>query len=165
VGEFTTRGLFLGLDDRAPLARIALEPQILIETTAPCEGLTFQISEAFIMRLPFIGSTQETQMTGLIDAEEVFDRLAVLLATVECLLVLGIGGAVDRAFRTIMPTRGARTRPSSVQLRAAQRTRRPCGLVGALGGLRPDSTRHAGDASTCSHAIGTRQRAALALLE
>ena len=43
-GEFATRGLFLGLDDRDPLARIALEPQILIETTATCEGITFQIS-------------------------------------------------------------------------------------------------------------------------
>ena len=106
-GEFPTRGLFLGLDDRDPRARIALEPQILIETTATWEGITFQISEAFIMRLPFIGSTQETHMTGLIDDEEVFDRMALLLATVEFLLVLWIGWAVDRSFSTIMPTRGA----------------------------------------------------------
>jgi hypothetical protein len=105
-GEFPSRGLFLGLDDRDPRARIALEPQILIETTATWEGITFQISEAFIMRLPFIGSTQETHMTGLIDDEEVFDRMALLLATVEFLLVLWIGWAVDRSFSTIMPTRG-----------------------------------------------------------
>jgi hypothetical protein len=46
-------------------------------------------------------------MTGLIDDEEVFDRMALLLATVAFLLVLWIGWAVDRSFSTIMPTRGA----------------------------------------------------------
>ena len=45
-------------------------------------------------------------MTALIDYEEVFDRVAFLLATVEVLLVLGIGGAVDRALSAIMPKRG-----------------------------------------------------------
>jgi hypothetical protein len=45
-------------------------------------------------------------MTGLIDHEEVVDRVACLLATVEFLLVLGIGGTMDRALRAIMPNRG-----------------------------------------------------------
>jgi hypothetical protein len=106
-GEFSPRGFFLGLDDRDPIARIALEAPILIETTAPWEGITCQIREAFIGRLPFIGRTQETHMTGLIDDEEVFARMALLLATVEFLLLLWISGAGERSFSTLMPKRGA----------------------------------------------------------
>jgi hypothetical protein len=115
-GEFPTRGCFLGLDDRDPIARIALEPHILIETTATWEGIAFQIRQAFIMRPPFIGGTQEANVTGLIDHEEVFDRVALLLATVVFLLVLGIGGAVDRSFSAIMPKRGG---PGATFVRSA----------------------------------------------
>jgi hypothetical protein len=88
------------------LLPLALEPHILIETTATWEGIAFQISEAFIMGFSFIGGTQEAHMTGLLDDEEVFDRMALLLAAVVVLLVLGIGWAVDRSLRSIMPKRG-----------------------------------------------------------
>src|SRR6267142_1343068 len=81
-GEFPTRGFFLRLDDGDPIASIDLEPHILIETTATWEGLAFHISQAFIMRLSLIGGTQETHRTGLIDDEEVFDRMAFLLAPI-----------------------------------------------------------------------------------
>jgi hypothetical protein len=100
-------GFFLGLDDRDPLARLALEAQILIETTATWAGITFQIREACIVRLPCIGRTQETTMTGLIDDAEGFDRMALPLATVAVLRLLWISWAGDRSFSTIMPTRGA----------------------------------------------------------
>ncbi len=162
--EFPTRGFFLGLEDRHPIARLPLEAHLLREKTAGREGLALQISQAFIMRLPFIGGTQEAHMTGLIDHEEVFDRVALLLATVVVLLVLGIGGAVDRALRAIMPKRGAQARPSSVQPRAARLNRRPCGREGALGVLMPDSTRHGGDESTYGCSIGTSQRVVPVLL-
>ena len=105
-GEFPTRRLSLRLDDRNPIARIALEPHILIQTTAPWEGIAFQIRQAFIIGLPFIGGTQEANMTGLLNYEEVFDCMALLLAAVVFLLVLRIGWAVDRSLRTIMPKRG-----------------------------------------------------------
>ena len=95
-----------GLIEMNSIAGIALEPHVLIETTALWEGIAFQLSQAFIIRLPFIGGTQETNMTSLLDHEEVFDRMALLLAAVVVLLVLWIGGAVDRSLRTIMPKRG-----------------------------------------------------------
>jgi hypothetical protein len=116
--EFSTRGFFHGLHDRDSIARVTLEAHILIETTPPWEGIAFQISQAFIMCLPFIGHTQEADMTGLIDHEEVFDRMALLLAAVVFLLVLGIGWAVDRSLSTIMPKRGD-TGTSSVRLAAS----------------------------------------------
>jgi hypothetical protein len=110
-GAFSPRGLFLGLDARDPLARIALEPQILIQITATGAGIAFAISQALIMGLPFRGRTQETNMTSLIGDEEGFDRRAFLLTAVVVLLTRRIGWAVDRSVRTIRPTRGARGTP------------------------------------------------------
>jgi hypothetical protein len=65
-----------------------------------------QIGNALVRHLAFIGRTQETHVTGFIDHEEVFDRVACLLATVILLQVLGIFRAVDGALCTIMPKRG-----------------------------------------------------------
>jgi hypothetical protein len=104
--EFTTTGLFLGLDDRDPIANKPLESQILIETTPAGEAIACQIREAFIMRLAFIGVAQEANVTGLIDHKEVFDRVALFLATVVFLLFLWIGRAVDWPLSAIMPKRG-----------------------------------------------------------
>jgi hypothetical protein len=87
-GEFTPTGLFLGLDDSDSSQDESLESQILIEPTPSGQGVTRQVRQAFIMRLAFIGRTQEAHATGLIDHEEVFDRVAFLLATVILLLVL-----------------------------------------------------------------------------
>jgi len=111
-GEFPTRGFFLGLDDRDARARIALAPHVLIATAASWEGITLQLSQAFIMRLPFRSGAQEAHVTGLIDHEEVFARMACLFAAVVVLLVLGIGWAVERSLRTIMPTRGDKGTPA-----------------------------------------------------
>jgi hypothetical protein len=158
-------GFFLGLHDRQPLTRISLEAHILIEITPRGEGITFQFREAFIIGLPFIRGTQETNLTGRIDYQEVFDRVALLLAAVEFLLVLGIGGAMDWSLSTIMPKRGDQARLSSVALRAAQLNRRLCGREGALGVPRPDSKQYGGGESTYSHSIATSQKAALAFLE
>jgi hypothetical protein len=105
-GEFPPTGLFLGLDDGDPGQDEALESHILRETTPRGHGITRQVRQAFIMHFAFIGLTQEAHATGLIDHEEVFDRVAFLLATVILLLLFSIGGAVDRSLSTIMPTRG-----------------------------------------------------------
>ena len=104
--EFTSTRFFLRLDDRDPITCVALEPHILIETTSTWEGIAFQISQAFSILLPLIGGTQEAHVTGLIDHEESFDRVALLLATLVFLLVLGIFGALDWPLCTIMPKRG-----------------------------------------------------------
>jgi hypothetical protein len=58
------------------------------------------------MLLPLIGGTQEAHMTGLINHAEIFDCVALLLATLVFLLVLGIFGALDWLLRTIMLKRG-----------------------------------------------------------
>jgi hypothetical protein len=105
-GEVTPRRFFLRLDDGDPVEDKALEAHILIETTPMREGIALQLSQAFLIGLPFIRGTQEADVTALIDHEEVLDRVAFLLAAVVCLLVLGIGGAVDRSLSAIMPKRG-----------------------------------------------------------
>ena len=47
--------------------------------------------------------TQEAHVTGLMNHEEVFERVTLLLAAVIFLLLFGIGRAVDRTFSPIMP--------------------------------------------------------------
>jgi hypothetical protein len=105
-GEVTPRRFFLRLDDGDPVEDKALEAHILIEPTPVGERIALQLRQAFIIGLPFIRGTQEADMTALIDHEEVLDRVALLLAAVVVLLVLGIGGAVDRSLSAIMPKRG-----------------------------------------------------------
>jgi len=77
-GEFTSRRLFLGLDDRDPLERKALEAAILIETTPAPKGRAGQLCAAFIRHRVPIGAAQATNVTGRIDHQEVFDRVAWL---------------------------------------------------------------------------------------
>jgi hypothetical protein len=107
-GEVTAPWCFLGLENRDPIARIPLEPPILLETTAVWEGRARPIGQVFVVCLPCIGGTQEAKMTSLLDHAAVLDRLTRLLAAVVVLLVLGVGWAGDRALRTIRPTRGAK---------------------------------------------------------
>jgi hypothetical protein len=105
-GEFPPRRFFLRLDDGDPVEEKALEAHILIETTPVREGIALELGQAFIIGLPLIRGTQEADVTALIDHEEVLDRVALLLAAVVVLLVLGIGGAMDRSLSAIMPKRG-----------------------------------------------------------
>jgi hypothetical protein len=106
-GEFTPTGLFLGLNDCHPVQYKALKPHILIEVTPAWQGIIGQLREVFIIFLAFDRITQEANVTGLIDHEEVFDRMALFLATVVFLLFLWIARALDRSLSTIMPKRGA----------------------------------------------------------
>jgi hypothetical protein len=52
-------------------------------------------------------------VTGLLDHEEVFERVTRLLAAVIFLVLFGIGRAVDRTFSAIMPTRGLLALPAA----------------------------------------------------
>jgi hypothetical protein len=110
-GEGSPRGLVLGWDEGDPRARRALEPQILLQTTAPGEGIAFASRQACRMGLPCIGRTQAANLTGLIDAQEGFDRRAFLLAAVVVLRLLGSSGAVERSRCPIRPNRRARGTP------------------------------------------------------
>ena len=115
-GEFTPTRFFLRLDDRDTVEYKALEAHILVEATAVWQGIARQLSQAFIMRLPFRRGTQEAHVTGLIDHEEVLDRVALLFAAVVVLLFLWIGWPVDRSLSAIMPKRGG---PGATFVRSA----------------------------------------------
>jgi hypothetical protein len=105
-GEFPPRRSLLGLDNRDASQDESLEAHILIEITSGRQAIALQISQAFIVCLPFVGGTQEANLTGLINYEEVFDRVALLLTTVILLLLLGISWAMDGSLSAIMPKRG-----------------------------------------------------------
>jgi hypothetical protein len=105
-GEFSPPRFLLGLDNRDVGQDESLEAQILIETTAGGQAIALQLRQAFIVGLPFIGGTQEANLTRLIDHKEGFERVTLLLATVIFLLLFGIPRAMDGSLRTIMPKRG-----------------------------------------------------------
>ena len=123
-GEFTPPWLFLRLDDHDIGKHKTLESHILIEVTPAWEGITSQLREAFVMFLAFHGVTQEADVTGLIDDQQVFDRVTLLLAAVVVLLVLWIDRAMDRSLRAIMPKRGGRGTPA-VRLAASITAKSP----------------------------------------
>jgi hypothetical protein len=79
-GEFTPTGFFLGLNDGDTGQDKFLESHILIEATPRRECIASQSGNALIRHLAFIGRTQETHVTGFVDHEEVFNRVAFLLA-------------------------------------------------------------------------------------
>jgi hypothetical protein len=110
--KFSSRRGFLGLDDRDVLQAESLEALILIQTAARWQGIPSQFCQALIRGFAFIGVTQEAHMTGLVDHQEVFERVTLLLATVIFLSLFGIGRPVDRTFGAIMPKRGVVAPPS-----------------------------------------------------
>jgi hypothetical protein len=105
-GEFTPTGFFLGLKRRHTGQEESLESRILIETTTGWQRIARQIRDALIMRPAFIGGTQKANVTGFIDHEEVFDRVAFLLATVILWLIFRVFRTLDGSFGPIMKKRG-----------------------------------------------------------
>jgi hypothetical protein len=129
---FTATGFFLRLDDRDAIEQKTLKALLVIQATTGWQGITCQRGSALIGGFPFTGMAEEAHVTGLVDHEEVFERMAFLLATVMVLLVLWSFGAGDWSCSTIMPTRGeggpslvcwlARTVAHSAAVRAGSRS-------------------------------------------
>jgi hypothetical protein len=105
--EFLTTRFFLGLNDRNARQAEALEALILIQTTAGGHGIPGELRDALLRCFAFIRVAQEGNVTGLLDHQEVFERVPLLLATVVFFLLLRIFRALDGPFSTIMPKRGA----------------------------------------------------------
>ena len=104
-GQFPSRWCFLGLEDRDARYEKPLKTLILIQVTAGWQGIACQFSHALIRGFPFTGVAQETHVTGLIDHEEVFERVTLLLATVILLLLLRVFRTLDGPFSPIMKKR------------------------------------------------------------
>ena len=105
--KVSTTRFFLGLNDRHPRQEESLEPLILIQPTPNRQGIACPLRQADLRRFAFTGRTQAANLTALIDSEEVFERVPLLLATIIFFLLLRILRALDRPLSTIMPKRGA----------------------------------------------------------
>ena len=79
---------------------------IMVTTAARRQRLPRQFCQALIRGLAFIRVTQEAHATSLVDHEEVFERVTLLLAAVIFLWLFRIGRAVARTFSAILPKRG-----------------------------------------------------------
>ena len=128
-----------------------------IQVAARWQGIACQLCQTFIRCFTFISRTQEAHVTGLMDHDEVLKRVTLLLATV-ILLLLGIFGALNRTFGSIMPKRGTVEGSLPVASRASRPRRRPYGLEAALDALRPASTPDAADESTVFASTATSPR-------
>jgi hypothetical protein len=106
-GEFPSRGCFLGLDDRDAGQKNPLEAFRLIQATAGWQGVACQLRQALIRGFPVTGVAQEAQVTGLMNHEEVVERMAFLLPTVILLWLLRIFRTLERSFGPIMNKRAA----------------------------------------------------------
>src|SRR6266511_6289307 len=71
--EFSSKRLFLGLDNRDVMQAESLEALILIQTAARWQGIPSQLYQALIRGFAFIGVAQEAHMTCLSDHEEIFE--------------------------------------------------------------------------------------------
>jgi hypothetical protein len=105
-GEFPPTRCLLRLDPGDPGEDNALEAHILVEATAVWPGIALQLGQLRIIGLPFVRGTPEAKGTGLLEHDEGLERVALLLAAGVVRLVRGIGGAVERSRRAIMPKRG-----------------------------------------------------------
>jgi hypothetical protein len=104
--EFTPTGFFLRWTRRHTSQEEALEARLLIEVTARWQRIARQIREALVMRPAFIGDTHKAHGTGLIDHEEVVERVAVLLATVILWRLFRVFRTLEGSFGPIMKQRG-----------------------------------------------------------
>jgi hypothetical protein len=91
---FSSRRFSLGLDDRDVLPAESLEALLLIQTAARWQATPSQLGQALIRGFAFTGVAQAAHGTGLVDHQEVFERVTLLLATVIFLLCFGIGRAL-----------------------------------------------------------------------
>ena len=110
--EFSSRRFFLGLDNGDVLQAESLEALILIQIAARGQGIGSELCQALIRGFAFSSVAQKAHVTSLVDHEEVFQRVTLLLPTVIFLLLFGIARAVDRTFSAIMPKRGVVDLPS-----------------------------------------------------
>src|SRR5919201_1416643 len=78
-GELSSTRCFLRLEDRDAMQEKSLEALILIQATAGWQGIACQLGHALIRGFSFTGVAQEANVTGLIDHEEVFERVTLLL--------------------------------------------------------------------------------------
>jgi hypothetical protein len=91
-GKLSSPRCFLRLDDRDVMQEKSLEALLLVQATAGWQGLACQRCHARIRGFPVRGVTQEAPVTGLVDHEEVVERVAFLLPTVILLRLLRVFG-------------------------------------------------------------------------
>jgi hypothetical protein len=104
--EFPATRCFLRLDERDARQKKSLEALLLIQAPAGWQGRACQLCHALIRGFAFTGVAHAAEVTGLVDHEEVFARVALFRAAVVFLWCLGISRALARSLRAIMPTRG-----------------------------------------------------------
>jgi hypothetical protein len=101
-GQQCTSGDALPKDHMAGV----IHPDDVKDELGDIDAESGELRNALLRRFAFIGGAQEGNVTGLLDHQEVFERVMLLLAAVIFFLFLRIFRTLDGPFRTIMPKRG-----------------------------------------------------------
>lgn len=104
-GQHRSTRLFLGLLHQHTCDRKALKAQVLIQMTPRRQAIGLFISETFIMPFPFIGRTEETNMTIVVNEHEIFDGVTLFLAAVVERLFIRVAWPIYASFRAIVEKR------------------------------------------------------------
>ena len=89
-----------------------LEAPLFIPAAARWQGRASALCHALLRRVACIGGAPEAYVTGLVEHAEVVARGTLLLAAVIGWWRFGLGRALDRTCRAIMPTRRGVELPS-----------------------------------------------------
>jgi hypothetical protein len=105
--QLVPAGLLRGLEDVHPLQREGLESHILQQLTPRRQGIRRGIGDALVMDTARMGLTQEEDVQGLIDQEQVFQHVPLFLAAITRFLFSRVVGARDGSLGAVMTKRGA----------------------------------------------------------
>jgi hypothetical protein len=109
---FSSRRVFLGLNNCDVRQEESLDVLRLIQTAPSGHGRGSELCQALLRGVTCSRVAQEAHGTSLVDHEEGFERVTLLLAAVRCLLFCGIRWTVARTFSALMPQRGGVDLPS-----------------------------------------------------
>lgn len=95
----------MGLLDVHAGDRKTLKAQVLIQDTVWWKRIPFLVGQTLIVPAPLIRSAEKANLAIGSNQDEVFERVAVLLAALVEGLFVGITGSVDRALGPIVEKR------------------------------------------------------------
>src|ERR671933_58384 len=105
--EFTATRFLGGLSHGYCCDGKSLKPHVLVEGTISRQTIGFIISNRFVMPFPSMRWAQVLNDARLSNQEDIFYRMAFLLATVIFLLFVGIYRSLDRTFGAVVVKKGA----------------------------------------------------------
>jgi hypothetical protein len=106
-------GLLRGLDDLYSVHRKRLKAHVLQQPAPGRQGIRRGVGDTLVMDTTGMRLTQEEDAQGLIDQQEIFQHVPLVLAAIASLLLSRVLGARDGSLGPIMTKRGGAAGPAA----------------------------------------------------